>query len=47
MCKISYYNRGKKRKQKMAVVGGGVGFSKNVDVSVEGEKPKDHFNQKA
>lgn len=22
MCKISYYNRGKKRKQKMAVVGG-------------------------
>ena len=46
MCKISYYNRGKKRKQKMAV-GGGVGFSKNVEVSVEGEKPKDHFNQKA
>lgn len=34
MCKISYYNRGKKENRNGCGVG--VGFSKNVDVSVEG-----------
>ena len=46
-CVRSPITIGGKKENRKWLWGGGVGFSKNVEVSVEGEKPKDHFNQKA